>query len=73
MSKFLSQKRKKRKFHGNRFTNRQTVDDEESVVVESTSSKSKDDLSDDQNDAKESSASYRKFNQLSKRRNLNQI
>ena len=38
MSKFLSQRRKKRKFYGNRFTNNQRVNDEELEVVESTSS-----------------------------------
>ena len=38
MPKFSSQRRKKRKFHGNRFTSKQRVQDEEIVALESTSS-----------------------------------
>lgn len=61
MSKFLSQRRKKRNFYGNRFTNNQRVNVEELEVVESTSSGSVDGLSHDEKKAKESSASYRKL------------
>lgn len=38
MPKFSCQRRKKRKFHGNRFTSKQRVQDEEIVALESTSS-----------------------------------
>ena len=38
MPKFSSQRRKKRKSYGNRFTSRQGVNEEELVPVESTSS-----------------------------------
>ena len=45
MSKFLSQRRKKRKFYGNRFTNNQRVNVKELEVVQSTLSGSVDGLS----------------------------
>ena len=64
MAKFLSQRRKKRKFYGNRFTNSSRINEEESIAVESTSSgirESTDGISHDQSEAKESSASYRKL------------
>ena len=38
MAKFLSQRLKKRKFYGNRFTNSSRINEEESIAVESTSS-----------------------------------
>ena len=55
------QRRKKRQFYGNRFTNNQRVNDEELEVVESTSSGSVAGLSHDGEEAKESSASFRKL------------
>ena len=64
MAKFLSQRRKKRKFYGNRFTNSSRINEEESIAVESTSSgirESTDGISHGQSEAKESSASYRKL------------
>ena len=38
MPKFLSQRRKKCKFYGNRFTNSPRINEEESIAVGSTSS-----------------------------------
>ena len=61
MPKFLCKRRKKRQFYGNRFTNNQRVNDEELEVVESTSSGSVAGLSHDGEEAKESSASFRKL------------
>ena len=64
MAKFLSQRRKKRKFYGNRFTNSSRINEEESIAVDSTSSgirESTDGISHDQSEAKESSASYREL------------
>ena len=56
----LCQRRKKRKFYGNRFTNKQRVDKKEREVTESTSSRSKGHSSHDQKEAKEFSP-YRKL------------
>ena len=61
MLKFSSQRRKKRKFHGNGFTSKQGVNKEELVLVESTSSGSTVSPLHCQEEAKECSASYRKF------------
>lgn len=68
MPKFSSQRRKKRKFYGNRFSNSPRINEEESIVVESASSgirESTDGISHDQSEAKESSASYRKLQSTS--------
>ena len=68
MPKFSSQRRKKRKFCGNRFSNSPRINEEESIVVESASSgirESTDGISHDQSEAKESSASYRKLQSTS--------
>lgn len=61
MLKFSSQRCKKRKFHGNGFTSKQGVNKEELVLVESTSSGSTVSPLHCQEEAKECSASYRKF------------
>ena len=61
MPKFLCQRRKKRQFYGNRFTNNRRVNNEELEVEESTSSGSVAGLSHDGEEAKESSASFRKL------------
>ena len=61
MPKFSSQRRKKRKFYGNRFTSRQGVNEEGLVPVESTSSGSAMSSSHGQEEAKECSASYQKL------------
>ena len=61
MSKFLSQRHKKRKFYGNRFAKNQRVNDEQLEVVESTSSGSVAAVAQDGKEAKESSASFRKL------------
>ena len=55
--KFSSQRRQKRKFYGNHFTNSPRINEEESIAVESASS--------GQSEAKESSASYRKLQSTS--------
>ena len=68
MPKFSSQRRKKRKFYGNRFTNSPRINEEESIAVESASSgirESTDGILHDQSEAKESSASYRKLQSTS--------
>ena len=59
MPKFSSQRRKKRKFHGNRFTSKQRVQDEEIVALESTSSGS-------------GASSFKSLWQIPKKRSLNQ-
>ena len=61
MPQFSSQRRKKRKFYGNRFTSRQGVNEEGLVPVESTSSGSAMSSSHGQEEAKECSASYQKL------------
>ena len=61
MPKFSSQRRKKRKFHGNRFTSKQRVQDEEIVALESTSSGSGASSLHCQKEAEECSASFQKL------------
>lgn len=61
MPKFSCQRRKKRKFHGNRFTSKERVQDEEIVALESTSSGSGASSLHCQKAAKECSASFQKL------------